>query len=219
MRRNSPLRWLRLLIAAVATSVFAISCSEDEGESVPPLRMDFVVAHTDAAAKVVKITSDEGRSFVVAQNIVAAVADTAYRCVCSYALYESEACATVYSLQHIYSQLPRPKSDFEKLPADPVTVGSVWKGGGYINMILEVLTTGKGTHLFAFCDEDAVVSSDGKKVISVSVLHERPQGDAESYTQDAYLSIPVSGYAGRCDSVAVSIPTYQGVKTFVFENE
>ena len=86
-------------------------------------------------------------------------------------------------------------------------------------MILEVLTTGKGMHSFAFCEEGFADSADGKKIVNVSVLHERPQGDAESYTQDAYLSIPVDGYAGECDSVAVSIPTYQGVKTFVFENE
>lgn len=219
MRRNKPLRWLRLLFAAVATSVFAMSCSEDEGESMPPMLMDFVEAHTDANCKVVKISSDAGRSFVVAQSIVAAVADTTYRCVCSYALDESEVSATVYSLQHIYSLPPSPKSDFEKLPADPVNVRSVWRGGGYINMILEVLTTGKGTHSFAFCEEGFADNADGKKIVNVSVLHERPQGDAESYTQDAYLSIPVGGYAGECDSVAVSIPTYQGVKTFVFENE
>ena len=86
-------------------------------------------------------------------------------------------------------------------------------------MILEVLTTGKGMHSFAFCEEGFADSADGKKIVNVSVLHERPQGDAESYTQDAYLSIPIGGYAGECDSVAVSIPTYQGVKTFVFENE
>lgn len=219
MRRSNALRWLRLLFVAVAMSVFALSCSEDEGESMPPLRMDFVEAHTDANAEVVKITSDEGRSFAVTQNIMASVADTTYRCVCSYVLDESEVGATVYSLLHIYSLPPRPKSDFETIPVDPVNVRSVWRGGGYVNMILEVLTTGTGAHSFAFCEEGISDDADGKKTLSVSVLHERPQDDAESYTQDAYLSIPMDGYAGRCDSVAVNIPTYQGVKTFKFENK
>jgi len=219
MRRSDALPWLRLLIAAVAILVFAVSCTEDEGEHLPPMRMDFVEAHTDASGRVVKITSDAGRCFIVTQNIAAAVADTTYRCVCSYALDDTEVSATVYSLRHIYSLPPSPKSNFEKLPADPVAVRSVWMGGGYINMILEVLTTGKGTHSFAFCEEGFADSTDGKKVVNVSVLHERPQGDAESYTRDVYLSIPVGVYAGECDSVAVCIPTYQGVKTFIFEIE
>jgi hypothetical protein len=217
MRRNKPLRWLRLLFAAVATSVFAMSCSEDEGESMPPMLMDFVEAHTDANCRVVKISSDAGRSFVVAQNITAGVADTTYRCVCRYTLDESESNADIFSLQHIYSLPPFPKSDFEKHPAAPVTVSSVWKGGDYINLILKVLTTGKGTHSFAFCEEGFADNADGKKIVNVTVLHERPQGDAESYTQDVYMSIPMGDYACQCDSIAVNIPTYQGVKTFMFE--
>jgi hypothetical protein len=84
-------------------------------------------------------------------------------------------------------------------------------------MILEVLTTGKGTHSFAFCEEGFADNADGKKIVNVTVLHERPQGDAESYTQDVYMSIPMGDYACQCDSIAVNIPTYQGVKTFMFE--
>lgn len=217
MRRSDALPWLRLLIAAVAILVFAVSCTEDEGEPLPPMRMDFVEAHTDASGRVVSITSDAGHSFVVAQNITAGVADTTYRCVCRYTLDESESNADIFSLQHIYSLPPFPKSDFEKLPADPVNVRSVWRDGGYINMILEVLTTGKGTHSFAFCEEGFADNADGKKIVNVTVLHERPQGDAESYTQDVYMSIPMGDYACQCDSIAVDIPTYQGVKTFMFE--
>ena len=199
--------------------LFTVSCSEDESAPVPPLRMEFVEAHTDAAARVSAIKSDSGREYTVGQHIVASVADTTYRCVCSFTLDDSEAHATVYSLQHIYSMPPSPLDDFEELSADPVNVVSVWKGGSYINMVLSVLTTGYGTHSFAFCDNGLVVEDGGVATADVSLLHKRSAEDAESFSQDVYLSMPIGGYAGLCDSMSVSIPTYQGVKKFVFENK
>jgi hypothetical protein len=209
-------RW-RFLLLVAAFSVLSLSCSDDDGGIAPSLRSEFVCAHTDASGCVSSVVTDDGEAYAVGQTIRTNVADTVYRCVCTYEL-DGERNASVYSLSHIYSKFPYPKDSFEKLPDAPLVLQSVWKSGGYVNFILGVLTTGNGEHAYAFCEECVEVDAEGVKTLKVSLLHERPAEDEESYTQDVYLSMPVYGYAGRFDSISVSVPTYQGKKTFVFEN-
>lgn len=205
-------------VLVVVMTLLLHSCSDDDSYTLPSLQTEFVKAHTDAQGVVRSITTDGGLTYAIEQNVHTDVPDTIFRCVCSYEVEEHGHSATVYSLSHIYSQPPVPHSELEARPADPVNVRSMWKSGGYINMLLGVLTTGMGKHSYVFSEDSIATSKAGTKTLCVSLLHGRPAGDMESYTQDVYMSMPLESYASKCDSISVSVQTYQGVKTFVFEN-
>lgn len=202
-----------------ALAFLAVACGDDDGAPAPSVRMDFLEANTDAQGVVASLTTDAGSVLTVAQKITADVADTTYRCVCSYVLDAAQRQADVYSIKHIYSKHPIPASELTERPSDPVKVQSAWKSGGYVNIILGELTTGAEEHVYAFSEDVAPGAASGSDKAVLTVLHARPEGDAPSYTRDVYLSIPLERYEGICGSVEVNIPTYEGVKTFVFEND
>lgn len=199
-----------MALCIVGMAVSLSGCTNDE-EEFPPLTTDFVVAQTNAAGILSSIRLDDGTAYdVTAQGVNTGVADTLLRCVATYTLKEGG--MQLYDVIHIMSNNPVPVETFledngleeSDLPRDPVNVISMWKSGGYINMRLGVLTTGNGRHAYAFCKDDV-----GK----YSLLHQRPANDAESYTQEVRLSMPVPD--GE-ESLMFSVNTYDGpyIRTF-----
>ena len=80
----------------------------------------------------------------------------------------------------------------------------MWRSGGYLNLHLGLMTTGVGTHQYAFCQDS---------VGHYSLLHLRPSNDQESYTNDVYMSMPVPE---DVDSLTFSVYTYDGIYTRTF---
>ena len=190
-----------------------VGCSDDDGSDYPSLITDLVVAETNASKKVAKVTLDNGHSFdVEAQGISTEVADTTFRCVASYTLTGGK--MEVRNIAQVFSVLPVPGDSlltakdgtrkFDTLPRDPMNVVSMWKSGGYINMLLGLMTTGKGTHGFAFSEDS---------VGHYSLVHLRPTEDAESYTEKVYMSMPIPK---GIEKLTFSVYTYDGVFTRMF---
>ena len=186
-------------------------CSNDENKEYPPLLTDFVVAEANASGMLARVRLDGGAVYdVTAQGISVGMPDTLLRCVASYTLDDGR--MLLYNVTNILSSNPVPLEVFleewqmeaSDLPRAPVNVVSMWKSGGYINMQLGVLTTGNGSHAYAFCE-------DG--VGEYSLLHLRPMNDAESYTEMIYLSMPVPE---GVESLTFSVNTYDGTYTRTF---
>ena len=181
-------------------------CSNDDEETMPAYKIDLVEANTDHDGKVVSVRFDNGATYTVAQEISAEKADTTYRCMCTYAIDANQK-LSVYGLSHIFSARPRSRADFKTVAYDPVNLTSCWKSGGYLNLRIGLLTTDEGSHRFGFCEDSVVTRNDCRKVF-FTLLHGRPEEDAESYTKDVFLSIPISDY--HCDSVCLRVQTYDG---------
>ena len=192
--------------------VFIVSCSDDD-KDYPSLVSDFLVASTDANGKITTVRLDKGTTYdIAAQGISTNAPDTLLRCIASYTLDGDK--MTMYNISHIFSENPVPARSLlmaedgtqlmDTLPRDPMKVVSLWKDGGYINMQLGMLTTGVGTHAYAFCEDS---------VGHYSLVHLRPQEDAESYTQKVYMSMPIPDSVGQ---VTFSIYTYDGIFTRTF---
>lgn len=204
MRRQlGKLFWLWCI---VSSAMWFISCSTDDDKAFPSLITDFVVVETNASRVLSNVRLDNGDLYDVAsQGVSAGVADTTFRCVASYTLDDSG--MMLYEATHIFSVLPVPLDEFlkdgemeaEDLPRDPVSVISMWKSGGYVNMKLGVQTTGNGSHAYAFCEEREGV---------YSLLHLRPVNDDESYTETVYLSMPIPE---GVESLTFSVNTYDGI--------
>lgn len=198
------------LIALIGLCLFFVSCSSDDTQ-VPSYYINLVEADTNHDTLVTVIRTDNGTTYNVTQEIKATIPDTTYRCMCSYAVEDEQ--FTVYSLSHIFSARPHKAEDFDTLITDPVKFISSWRSGGYLNIQIGVMTTDADYHRFAFC-EDSIGDKGAYKTVYFTLLHQRPNKDAESYTEEMFLSIPISSYTD-CDSFAISMQTYDGLRQVV----
>lgn len=195
-----------LMVVAALLMLLMVSCSDDES-SLPSYVTDLVEANTDATGVINTIRTDDGTIYHVGQQISTSVADTTWRCLATYTV-DNDA-MTLYSVKAIFSALPKEASEFKSLPRDPVKFISAWRTDRYINLRLGIMTTDGGGHAFGFCEDSIAVSSNGIRTAYLTLLHKRPDQDAESYTDEQFLSIPLAHYT-ECDSFEINITTYEG---------
>lgn len=201
----------RILVLLLSASVF-LSCSEEE--AYPSVVTEFVDALTDGNGMVAVIRTDDGGIYPITSQIKTGSPDSLYRCLCIYEL-GTDGEAYVYSMKHVFSAEPENSSVLVSHPQDPVKITSVWRKGDYINMNIGVLTTNAGRHGFAFCEDSVRVDISGCTSVYLSLLHLRPENDAESYTEKVYMSMPVRRYA-YADTIVFSINSYDGLKVFKY---
>ena len=188
-----------------------LACTEmdkDGDTYIPDLVSNMAMVSVNTEGLVTTLALDDGSIYDVrSQKLTTESCDTVVRCMVTYVPNESK--AQVYSLGNVFCTQPLPASAFSliadgsniDLPRDPMKVVSVWRSGGYVNLHLGVLTTGKGMHKYAFCEDS---------LGHYSLLHLRPADDAESYTMHVYFSMPVPE---GVDSLSFSVYTYDGIYT------
>lgn len=211
------------IIGCVFAGCFFTGCSEDT--SYPSVTTSFVDAITDSKGMVASIRTDNGNVYEPDLRTQTNSADSVIRCLCTYETMQQDMPGNsttavhpaihVYSLKHVFSEKPQKRSAFSIYPQDPVKVTSVWKGGGYINMHLGILTTNVAAHSFAFCEDSIITSRTGKTSVYLSLLHLRPEQDPESYTEKAYISMPIHKYLDM-DTIVFHINSYESRKEFVY---
>ena len=213
------MRKLLIDILFVSLAVCLVACSDgddDGGVYIPPYVTDFLVASTDADGKVVSVHLDDGTTYNVAsQQVDLERKDTLLRCLATYTQEQGKV-FKLSSIRPVYCDKPHPASsiyiiidgkayqDESLLPRDPMKVISMWKGGGYLNLHLGLMTTDIGVHQYAFCED-----STGH----YSLLHQRPANDGSAYTEHVYMSMPIP--AGQ-DNFTFTVKTYDGDYTRVF---
>lgn len=191
-----------------------VACGDDDGSEVttPNLNTEFCDMYINADSRAATITLDDGTVLdILSQGIRSNVADTTVRTVVTYAM--KNVTPQIYSYNPAVCMEAKPLKMFKITPRDPVKVISVWRGGKYINMVLGELTIKDGTHSYGF-----LIDEVKNRKLCVSLIHYRPSTDAEAYTEKKYFSLPiVSSYVTDYDSIAISIPTYDGMKSYSFE--
>ncbi|MBQ2181765.1 MAG: hypothetical protein II400_05910, partial [Bacteroidaceae bacterium] len=96
----------------------------------------------------------------------------------------------------------------------PIQVISTWKSERYFTMYFGLLTTGAESHYMAFSQDSTVVSAAGNKIMHVSLIHQQPKNDPESYTHKTYLSLPLYTMKDEADSLIFHVNTYNGEKQY-----
>lgn len=220
MRRPWPDARPLLLLAVLTLG----ACSDDDGDGggYPSVVTELVEAQVGADSIVVSILTDQGATYTPSQRIKAFAPDTTLRCLCTY-LPEADAStsssattavATLYQLQHIYSEAPRTRDQFNDtlaLPHAPVRIISAWKTDRWVNLYLGVPTHTNITHPFAFCADSLTRDTLSDRVtLHVSLLHRQPDNDAPDFTQKTYLSLPLTPCAAQADSLRLSVVTTDG---------
>ena len=109
----------------------------------------------------------------------------------------------------------------DRVKYDPVKFVAVSLAPNYLNLLLDVLGTVKGTHYFGANEFGYQSYPNGTKTLCVKLIHDK-NADSEDYTRRVYLSIPFRPLdahlvKGR-DSIQIRVQQYQQelVKTFPF---
>lgn len=220
MKNQSNNIFFKLFLFCGCVMAF-VACSDDNDDySYPSAVTELVEATTNAEKNIAFIKRDGGEMFYPGnQKIIASTADSTYRCICTYEILNDEkGKATqnvkIYKLQNIFSSLPVPHDQLKTHDHHPIQVISTWQSERYFNMYLGLLTTGVASHYLAFSQDSTVVSSTGNKIMHVSLIHQQPKNDPESYTQKTYLSLPLYTMKDEADSLIFHVNTYNGEKQY-----
>ena len=196
-------------MAALALCLTA--CSDDDDDNYPSYITNMVVVAVDATGTVSEVRLDNGTKYgVKSQGLRTEERDTLLRCMASYTIDGGD--MTVTGLKHVFSDYPITLQEVmdmfsitaSEVPRHPVNLISMWKSGGYLNIQVGVMTMGVSKHAFAFCED-----APGQ----YSLLHLHPSGDAASYTEKVFMSMPIPEGVG---AFTFSVTTYDGVVTQTF---
>lgn len=193
----------------IAVALMLCGCSEDDEQRLPSYITELVEANANGKKEISSITLDDGTSYQLANAVVSSTADTIYRCLCMFEVTD-DAKAKVYSISKVFSPHAVVDSLLETHQTDPVKLVSSWTTAKYLNARIGVLTTGVGSHTFAFSEDSIRVDADGTRHAFFTFRHSRPEEDAESYTSTKYLSLPLYDYPD-CQRFTLSVHTYDGM--------
>ena len=200
--------------------LLSAACSDDEDYTYPSVVTELVEATTNAEKSIAFIKRDGGETLYPSnQKITASAADSTYRCICTYEMLKDEkGKATqnvkLYKLQSIFSKFSVPHDQLKTHDHHPIQVISTWKSERYFNIYMGLLTTGAESHYMAFSQDSTVVSALGNKIMHVSLIHQQPKNDPESYTHKTYLSLPLYTMKDEADSLIFHVNTYNGEKQY-----
>lgn len=210
------------IIGLLALFLFMAGCSHD-GNRYPSVQLEYVTALTNAAGKVAQFTTDKGRMYKVTgdQTATAYNATQTVRIVANYELQVegNDTTAYIYASTAAVAAVPQTADKFKNgVKTDPSSVISVWMGRNYLNIVLGILSQSK-QHDLSFVQQSVTIGSDGRRRITILLYHNN-NGDVQAYTKRAYLSIPLSQYAGDDKKGAIisfTLNTDSGLKTYSFD--
>lgn len=192
----------------IAFAMLCLLSCKDGGEEnfYPSVITEFAMIRTDAEGAMSKMTTDDGRTYVISNPQSGYEKNVGYRVVCGYV--PDGQTATLY---HATGACLLRDSTFLAYEPDPIKVTSIWLSGHYINMQLAPLTQG-GTQYWGYC-----IDSLRSRTTHIT-LHHRQNGDPPSYTQTVYASLSVDdlGTIPSGDSIALHIKTFTGGKVWTF---
>ncbi len=219
MRKTSP-TFFKLFMLSGFILLFS-ACSNDDDYTYPSVVTELVDATSNADKTIAYIKRDNGEIlYLKNQRIGASAADSTYRCITVYEAVKDESgkatqYAKIYQLQNIFSSFPVASDRLKTHEHSPVQVYSTWQTDRYFNMNFGYLTTSVASHKFAFSiDSTTVSASTGKTIMHVSLIHQRPTTDPESYTQKSYLSLPLYHVKDKADSLFFFVNTNEGEKQY-----
>ena len=95
-------------------------------------------------------------------------------------LEEAEKEAMLYNTQLVISPVPLSESKFKEIKTDPVAIQSIWRGGNYLNLILQVKVKDQ-KHGYHFI-ENKLENKDGEQTLYLTLYHDR-NNDIEGFNR------------------------------------
>ena len=207
-------RYIPLLVLWCLSLV--TSCSDDNDTWSAPVQLDYLELLTDASGRTALAVTDEGDTLSVSNPLDGLKADTAYRYVAVNERLGSS--LRLSSCAPAIAPIPTPMEGMEE-KTDSVEVVSIWRGGRYINLVVQMEAQDKA-HYFGFKHKGVTDKPDGSRTAQVLLYHNQ-NGDVKAFHRTVYLSCPLKAWTdtlrqGR-DSVAIRINVKdKGMQTWQF---
>lgn len=195
---------LALTLAAAALVTSVLSC--EKGKEIDSFTYDFVTVYTDANGYGSVLKNDRGGTYVIADTSIHMKPDTLFRMICSYTVNADSTTAHVFSAAQTIAIEPVNPEEFHNTVVDhPVKIQSAWLGGGYLNIIFDILALDKVHRLFPLEYSDSTYTN-----VRIGLYHDE-NGDERGFTRHAYMSIPLSKYGLQSgDTVTFFYKGYNG---------
>lgn len=193
---------------------------------------DFVELHTNTDCQITDAETDQGQMLTFTQPVTMRWTnrpDTTYRAILYYDLLdtysESAASAIAVTARPVgISQVatltnPIPIAKVKEMHTDPVRFESAWmsKGGKYLNLGFYLLTADVNdstrVQQVSIVSEGISTDANGLRTASLRLYHDQG-GVPEYYSSKKYISLICTEL--ECDSVSISINSYQGETKRVF---
>lgn len=204
----------KVVILSFLTSLLLGACGEDD-YVYPNVLTDMIDLKTDHTGTGRYLITNEGTEWRIQSRtgLDGLAPDTTYRTVTMYAPLtdseEAEKEAMLYNTQLVISPVPLSESKFKEIKTDPVAIQSIWRGGNYLNLILQVKVKDQ-KHGYHFI-ENKLENKDGEQTLYLTLYHDR-NNDIEGFNRKVYLSVPLWAYAGKLhkgDKIVFNIRTYK----------
>lgn len=200
------------------------ACGED-AYHYPSVRLEFLTAYSDVEGQLDRVVADDGKEYPVWTDDSGSQTrpDSLVRIISNYEVVQAEGTEGVrlYAVSAAIAPVPLPADKFaDGVKTDPVDVLSIWLGRNYLNLMLEVKAQ-HARHQFHFVENRVTVDAEARRSSVELTLYHDDGGDTQAYTQRAYCSVPLAGYAVEgVDVVELDfhVHTYSGeVSTYHFE--
>ena len=166
----------KVVILSFLTSLLLGACGEDD-YVYPNVLTDMIDLKTDHTGTGRYLITDEGTEWRIQSRtgLDGLAPDTTYRTVTMYAPLtdseEAEKEAMLYNTQLVISPVPLSESKFKEIKTDPVAIQSIWRGGNYLNLILQVKVKDQ-KHGYHFI-ENKLENKDGEQTLYLTLYHDR----------------------------------------------
>lgn len=204
----------KYVILSFIFPLFLSACSDDD-YVYPNVLTEMIDLKTDNTGTGRYLITDEGTEWSIQARtgLDGLVPDTTYRTVTMYAPLTADGAtekeAMLYNTQLVLSPIPLPEAKFKEIKTDPVAIQSIWRGGNYLNMILQVMAKDR-QHGYHFI-ENKLESKNGEQTLYLTLYHDR-NNDIEGFNRKVYLSVPLWAYAHilrKGDKIVFNINTYK----------
>ena len=202
------------LCLCLAVFVAFVSCSDKDDESYPALITELVMSSSDSQCMFTSFTTDDDRTFKIANSVKGPSANVRWRFLCGY-VKDDETTARVYTFIRVpflpnYAKVEKPRRD-------ATGFASIWKSKGYINLHLLPLTKG-GQQGWGFLCDSTLINDAGGNNYFVSLIHYQ-LNDVKAYTEDLFVSLDldsISTTRSASDSIFFRINTFDGWRSWLF---
>ena len=197
----------------ILVALLFTQCDKDDNYVYPDVLTDFMDIYTNEEAMDDCIHPDAS-GMLSLQNQLSGQglrSDTLYRAVGMYALPDADGSTLAYSVSLVYAEPPIRMGEGMTARMDSLYVESVYRGGGYLNIVVQPMMQTKA-HVYAFV-EDSVVRRGGRTSVYFTLAHSQ-NDDRESFPRRVYLSIPLKQYAlSQGDTLHLRTNVYgEGIK-------
>jgi len=185
----------------ICLALLFTSCKKDD-YVYPPVQQDFLTAFSGSDGALETLLTDKGERYTVTEDLSKSriSANSSARVVSNFeTLSSADKTVRVYGVLSPISVAPLPPNSapfVNGIKTDPVNMISIWMGRDYLNIILSIVMQEK-KHSFHFVEEK-VEYVQGTKLVTLLLYHDA-DGDAESFSKRAYLSIPLRKYFNPTD--------------------